>query len=155
MRIKSVRGIRKDCIQGESSPPPAELRTYQLWLQRHDHLHHCSSQWKGSLTHDLEKLMFILGIHCISGTGDFFSLGCTFSAPYPTFPVNLLRCFWKGIAMTFLTLTEVLQNINRRNTSLLPVFQLPECLGKTRPDRLSHWAAELVHWGNTGGCWRL
>lgn len=32
-----------------------------LRLQRHDHPHHCSSQWKGSLTHDLKKLMFISG----------------------------------------------------------------------------------------------
>lgn len=44
---------------------------------------------------------------------------------------------------------------NTSSTSLLPVSQLPECHGKTRPDRLSRWAAELVHWGSTGGCWRL
>lgn len=73
----------------------------------------------------------------------------------------VFTCLCKTRFMTFFLMEVFLapnlkQNRTKltRNIHLLPVSQLPECHGKTRPNQLSRWAAVLVHWGSTGECWR-
>lgn len=88
----------------------------------------------------------------------FFCLKCIFSVTYPTSCVHMFmqNTFYDLFIMEIFLAPNLKQNRTKltRNIHLLPVSQLPECHGKTRPNQLSRWAAVLVHWGSTGECWR-